>query len=258
MTSLEPSALAALQRDFAAALFDPELPVPASVQGAAARQRETRFAVYRNNVHASLTAALATRFPVVERIVGEEFLQAAARVFVRQHPPETPVLAEYGARFPDFLATFEPAQDLPYLADVARLEWLRTVAYHAADAAAAPLDDLASVAPQDLAAHGLRMHPAAACLASRYPIVSIWRTNTFDEQVGAVALAPETALVTRLDLTVLVTEVSPGTARLFACAAEGWPLGEAAAAAYATEPLLDLSAALALLFGSGAVARSNA
>ena len=59
-------------------------------------------------------------------------------VFVREQPPRSPLLAIYGDEFADFIAAFEPARELPYLADVARLEAARTRAYHAADAT--PLD----------------------------------------------------------------------------------------------------------------------
>jgi len=81
---------------------------------------------------AGLGKALKSRFPVVEKIVGEEFFAAMTRVFVKAQPPRSPLLATYGDDFPDFIATFEPARGLPYLADVARLEATRTRSYHAA------------------------------------------------------------------------------------------------------------------------------
>ncbi len=82
----------------------------------------------------SLIDALRTKFPATERIVGEEFFRAMARVFVIAHPPRSKILHTYGDDFGDFIAAFEPAAELAYLADVARLEAARTRAYHAADA----------------------------------------------------------------------------------------------------------------------------
>ena len=62
-------------------------------------------------------------FPVVCRLVDHPFFAYAAHEFLRDHPPRSRCLAEYGGGFPDFLAAFEPCSSLPYLADVARFEW---------------------------------------------------------------------------------------------------------------------------------------
>ncbi|WP_141701617.1 DNA-binding domain-containing protein, partial [Methyloceanibacter marginalis] len=77
-----------------------------------------RFAVYRNNVYASLIDVLGSRFPVSARLVGEEFFRAMARIYVAQTPPASPVLLHYGAEFADFVGTFPPASAVPYLACV--------------------------------------------------------------------------------------------------------------------------------------------
>ena len=122
--------LAGLQETFVHAVLRAGLLVPETVASMAGPSRERRIGVYRNNVKASLVAALVGAFPVVQRLVGEEFFEAAAFVFVEHHPPRSPVLAEYGAGFAAFLEGFEPARDLPYLADIARLEWARQQAFH--------------------------------------------------------------------------------------------------------------------------------
>lgn len=249
--------IAPLQRVFAAALMRPELPAPAGIAGRSEAQRTRRFNVYRNNVHASLAAALAARFPVVERLVGSEFFRAMALVFIERHPPASPVLAEYGGRFPAFLEVFEPVTELLYLPDVARLEWLRNLAYHAEDAVPAAISALAEVPAGELVHVRLVPHPAMSWLASDYPIVSIWRTNTHDESVrplGADA-AGEIALVTRPGLDVLVTGLPAGGGAFVAAIERGANLGTAACEAGEDTPAFDLPATLAALFGSGAITR---
>ena len=121
------------QAEFAGALLSTVRPVPAAVKGAAQGRVERRFAVHRNTVAASLIEALQARFPVVQRLVGEDFFRAMARAFVALEPPSSPLLFLYGESFAAFIARFTPAAPLPYLADVARLEYARGLAYHAAD-----------------------------------------------------------------------------------------------------------------------------
>ncbi|MGE0745516.1 MAG: putative DNA-binding domain-containing protein [Rhodospirillales bacterium] len=242
---VEPS-LAALQRGLAAAILERR---DVASTGLAAGWA-CRLDVHRNNVYASLTEALRARFPVIERLVGAEFFAATARAFIAALPPRTPVLLEYGGGFPAFLADFAPTRPYPYLPDVARLEWLRNEAFHAADAA--PLDPagLAAVPPDR--AGGLRFapHPAARAFASPYPAVSIWDTNTHDTTVRAIAADGEEAVVVRPDDIVRIVSVPPGGAALLQALSAGGTLSDAAAAA----PGIDLATALGVLLQAGAFA----
>lgn len=133
---------------FAAALLNPDLPPPTGLCARNGSDPSIRFAVYRNNVIFSLIDALADSFPVVQMLVGETFFRAMAREFAYQYPPRSPVLAQYGADFPGFIGDFQPAASLPYLADVARLEYAYIQAYHAADAAALPASQFAQTLAQ--------------------------------------------------------------------------------------------------------------
>jgi hypothetical protein len=193
--------------------------------------RSKRFRVHRNNVFASLIGALRARYPVIERLVGEDFFEAAAGHFIEAHPPRSPVLIDYGEGFSAFLGSFEPASTLPYLADVARLEWLRHRAYHAADRKALGPSDLAR-APSDRAfALTFEFHPSAALIVSPYPIVSIWETNAHEAETRPIGpdLAGEGALVVRPDDDVLVVRLDEAERAFAAALAGGTTLGEAAA-----------------------------
>ena len=91
---------------FVPALLDPQSAVPEGLVDVEGRAAGKRFDVYRNNVVVSLSAAMAVGFPVIEKLVGAPFFSAMAGVFVRAHPPRSPVLAMYGAAFPEFLESF--------------------------------------------------------------------------------------------------------------------------------------------------------
>ena len=121
------------QSDFIKAVFDAELDTPEGLCNPEGTPATKRFSVYRNNVAASLTEALEVTFPTVQKLVGEAFFKAMAGVFLRQHPPDSPLLMQYGTKMPDFLARFEPVIHLGYLPDVARIELALTQSYHGAD-----------------------------------------------------------------------------------------------------------------------------
>ena len=214
--------------------------------------RPKRFRVYRNNVFASLINALRSRYPVIERLVGEDFFEAAAGHFVKAHPPRSPVLIDYGKGFSAFLANFEPARPLPYLADIARLEWLRHRAYHAEDRKALRPSDLGGAPSDRISALQFVFHPSAALIISPYPIVSIWETNAYDAETRPTGpdLDGEAALVVRPEYEVLVVRLEEADHAFAAALAEGATLGEAAEGAEAGG--FNLAPALAKLIAAGA------
>lgn len=222
--------------EFRDALFGGPLPPDVTARDPA--EAGQRFSAYRNNVAHGLARALAQRFPVVERLVGAEFFGATAQVFLAAHPPRSPLLFQWGEAFPGFLRGFPPARGLPYLADVARLEWLRGEAYHAADASPVAPDALARAAGAAMALR-LGLHPSLRLFKSDWAAVTIWQAN----QPGAGppgpirADRPEGALVLRDAAdAVRVLPAGPGDRALVAALAAGRTLTAAAAEALLAEP----------------------
>ncbi|WP_334192570.1 DNA-binding domain-containing protein [Pararhodobacter sp.] len=205
----------------AAALWAPRTPEGLGPESS----RDRRFAIYRNNVQHGLSRALAARFPVIERLVGVAFFAAMARVFAASHPPRSPVLLDWGVSFAGFLATFPPARSLPYLPDVARLEWLRGLAYHAPDIAAADLAALGRTDPRRLR---LRLAPSVQAFAAASPAVSLWRLNQPGAAPEPLRAGPEQALIARNPgLAVLVEPLTAESHSLLCALLQGLPLAEA-------------------------------
>jgi hypothetical protein len=199
-------------------------------------EAERRFAVYRNNVAVSLAEALAARFPVIRRLVGDDFFRAMAGVYAVADRPASPVLAEWGAGFPAFLAGFPPLADYPFMADVARIELARGAAFHAADAGPVDPSVFAGADPARLV---LRLHPSVTVLRLGCAAVTIWAQN----QPGAAAAE------------VPATPISPGDAALIEGLQAGLPLAKAAAR---TPPGHDPQPVLLRLMRTGAIVRPEA
>ena len=233
-----------LQTPFAAALLDPALPVPPGLRVWNGSDPTVRFAVYRNNVVASLIDALAATYPVVQALVGVDFFRAMARLYVQAHPPRSRVMAFFGAELATFIAIFPPASSVPYLADVARLEFCQVQAYHAADVPAmAPEALQAALAnPQQLATLRLGLHPSLHVVDSPYAVVALWAVHHGGAPVADVD-QPQTALVLRHGFEVEILSVSAVAGRFMAALHQGHTLLAAASA----DPALDLPAILALL-----------
>lgn len=245
---------AALQTEFTAALVDADRPVPQALTSYTSRRPQKRFAVYRNNVVVGLVNALRSRFPATEKIVGEDFFVAMACLFVTAQPPRSKILSEYGEGFPDFVAHFEPAAELAYLPDVARLEAARTRAYHAADAEPVSAGTLAAIDPARIGDMRVALHPSLQIVRSRHPIVTIWAMNAGEAELGPVDFDDaQDALIVRPAFEVIVRQLPRGGAAFLLTLADGRTLAQAAEAALADAADFDLTANLTGLIASGAM-----
>lgn len=241
---------ATAQAALAAAVDDPAAAPPPAI---GARQRR-RLDVHRNNAAHARIEALRASFPATEKLVGQAFFTALARAFAETEQPVSPLMFEYGGGFSGFIAGFPPAAVVPYLADVARLEWLRLCAYHAADADPATLADVAALGTEALPTARLTCHPALGIIASRHPVRAIRATVMGAGDPGAVDMTrPESVAVTRPDLTVADHLLPPGAEIFLAALARGLALGPAAEAAAQT-PDFNLAATLETVFAIGAIA----
>jgi hypothetical protein len=220
----------------------------------AAAASQPGFAVYRNTILKSCIDNLAANFPTVLRLVGDTWFRAAALEHVLVAPPQQVSLFDYGHEFPAFLADFAPAAELPYLADVARLDRMWIAAHTAADAPPLGVRALAGIAPDALGAICLLPHPGArwACFDS-HPAYAIWSANrALRELDSTLPWKGDGALLTRVDGVVQWQPLEAGAAAfLDACAARS-PLADAAEHALSVQPTLDIAVTLALLIQAGA------
>ncbi len=230
--------LAAFQQRFAAALAAPE----ASAEPWAGASFTPALAVYRNTVATACIDALAAAYPTVAQMVGQAWFAAAALAFMATQPPADPRMTEFGGGFPDWLAAFPPAQDLPYLAPCARLDraWLE-----------------AHLAPGAPAARGLTPPPASAALAPHPSlrlfrfganVPSLWRAHRAEATPGPLDFVPaeEALAIWRPELAVEVRMLRPAEYAFLRACQDGATVAAALARAIAAAPPAEAAQTLRL------------
>ncbi|MBL8518493.1 MAG: putative DNA-binding domain-containing protein [Betaproteobacteria bacterium] len=232
--------LAALQREFLAAMQ--------GGGGIEARVRDTgrppaaaiRVAIYRNAVRANQRGALAAAFPVVEQLVGTAFFNEAADQCLARHPSTSGDLHDLGAALPGFLGEYSPAAALPYLGDLALLEWALDRAFHAADGTPITVAALADVPADALDRLVLVPAPGCALIESPWPILALWRAH---QPGGALPddfsldQGGETVAVYREGFECVAEALDPARAALLSVSLAGRPLASALdAPAFASTP----------------------
>jgi hypothetical protein len=211
---------------------------------------DVRIAIYRNTVRANYRNALGATYRVVSQLVGEAFFHAAVDAYVHASPSTGGDLNVYGGSFGEFLGAYPHAQDLPYLPDVARLEWAMDEAGRAADARGTPeaiLAALGKIPAERVTALRFALDPSCRLLTSPYPVLRIWQVHQpgyAGDMAVAFGEAKDQLLVRREAGVALVERLTAGDFALLRALADGGDLAAALDAAVVAEPMFDLGTSL--------------
>lgn len=219
------------------------------------RHAAKRLAIHHRHYETSLVTAILGKFPATAWLVGTPFLTQAAQQFVREHPPQAPCIAEYGADFPEFLSTRPTADRVPYLRPFAELEWHLGQVSVAIDRPAAGAEVFSGPSADALTNALLILQPGVRYLHAPWPIDDLIRLHLTDTAPSYLALELEDVWIEvrgargafhmkRLDAAEFVFRQA---LRL------GTPLGDAAEQALDAQPTFEPGGALAALFAEGLV-----
>jgi hypothetical protein len=243
-----------LQSGFAAALLDPNACRAAPGIRADGISPALRLGFYRINVLENYRKALAAAYPAIERLVGVGCFLHLASEYARRHASRSGDVGMHGERFADFLERHAVGRTLPYLADVARLEWAIEESFYEADRGVLPLERLAEVPAEQVAALRFHLTPSCRLLRSRYPVHRIWEISQADyageEQVNLDAGAVQ-LLVRRERYVVTLDPLPAGEFTMLDALRAGYGFGEAFAYALSLDTALDAGAFLQRHMASG-------
>lgn len=170
-----------------------------------------RLQVYRNNIFITLTQTLHSVYPSIQRLVGDEFFSGLCHEYIIRHPSTSGDLHAFGERFADFIHTFTPAKVLPYLSEVAQLEWAYHETFHERRCEPFDFNALRAVPEVEYEKLKFSLAPASRLFSFRYPILNIWQLcQQEDDAIACVDLAQggEHLLVIRRFLDVCFEKLS--------------------------------------------------
>lgn len=237
------------QRQFMAALYAGDENTSVATIMGNGLEPAARLRIYRHMCEAVQTDALRTTYPAVLALVGEAFFAQCARGYRRVHVSRTGNLQDFGAGFADYLATVPEARTLPYLTDVARLEWLHQEVALAADAVPLSVSTIGRLA----STASVTLHPSVRRLASPHAVLTIFRYAVQPE--GTRLQLPDTGenvVLWREDHEVAMAALDPASFACIEALARGY--GDASADAREIDPEFDLSACISSFAQHGLIA----
>jgi hypothetical protein len=213
-------------------------------------QPEKRFDIHRRHYEESLTAAVMSRFPATRWLVGPLRLEAAARIFVRTHPPTAPCIAEYGTAFPGFLETWPGTAHLAYVPAFADLDWHLGRLAVAVDLDALGAEQLTQFDPNELAASVVKLQPGTHYTHASWGIDTLMDIYLADAPLDSWTLGDDD---TRLEVrgargTFRFCRLTAADYAFRTALAAGRTLGHAAALALEIDPTFEAGAGLVTVF----------
>ncbi|MBS0456458.1 MAG: putative DNA-binding domain-containing protein [Proteobacteria bacterium] len=244
-----------LQREFLATVYDEAGTDVADVVVDEGLAPAVRVRIYRNSGVLVHTEALRTSYPAVLALVGEAFFEQSAIAYRAKYPSRSGNLQAFGARFGDFLESLPATQGLPYLGDVARLEWLRQQVALASDAGALTPAEVGRALRAVRGGARIGLHPSVRCLASAHPALTLWR-YAMQPTAERLTLSAEDefVLLWRSDGEVAMASVDSASFAFIESLTRGFALGAAHATACGQDPDFDPVACIVDMAYQGLIA----
>ncbi|MBO6503797.1 MAG: putative DNA-binding domain-containing protein [Kordiimonadaceae bacterium] len=124
---------------------------------------DQRLNIHHNNFRETLAGSLSGVFPALEAFVGAVFVKGALSEFCVAYPPKDASLLGYGSDFATFLDNHKASEQVPYAADLVRLEW----AIHELQL----VDEVVATEPSQ---NEWQLNPNARVIRSEFPLLSLW------------------------------------------------------------------------------------
>jgi len=182
-----------------------------------------RWHIYAAGYLTRLGEALENDYPALRRIVGRHPFDALVRRYARSHPPRSHDLGLAGDRLPRFLEADGLSRKLPFLPDLARLEWALAQAFVSEDARPLRWDDLQAMDAESVSEMHWRLMPGTTVLRSEWPLIELWECKDRSDREISVAVEgrPSIVLVFRRSYQAHCAPVDHAFARFVEAAADG-------------------------------------
>lgn len=186
-----------------------------------------RVSVYAHGYYGRIQEALAEIYAAVKHVLGEKIFNELVHAYAEQYPSGEYNLTYAGRNFPEFLKDPRVAEEMPFLSDLAQLEWQVSQAFHAYEGKPLETAALSRITPEDWEKARLTFQPSVSILRSEWPVLDIWKVR--NEPVETIKIdminRPQNVLAFRRGLEVHCAPLDLPQYRMLEGLLAGKPLG---------------------------------
>lgn len=186
------------------------------------------FSIYRNNIRSALISTLQETYPLIVKLLGEDFFKVACREYIAQYPSRSSNLNDYGEYFSHFLAHYPPVKNLIYLVEVAEFEWICHRLYFAADHSGFDVSRLRPLVKDQYENIHFSLHPALVVKKFHYPMLDIIDlcNHRSDKEVD-ITQGSINLIIARRDFEIKLIPIADADFQFLNAIQEGATLGQA-------------------------------
>ena len=178
--------LAEFQKRFLAGLYAPKLPWK-SLEPLLESGGRAGLEIYRRNLVFALIGALEATYRTTTEVLGQQNFRFLGKRYLHAHPSTEVDLTQFGAHFPNFLATCAEVDEHPWLRDLARLEQAWNQTARSEPGHAISRERIESLLAEDPSACVARLERSVRVLRFEFDVLACWRE--FGES-GRISIAP--------------------------------------------------------------------
>lgn len=196
--------LSETQRWFKSHLLDEPSSVDVALNSQGGVPGTERLGVYKEGYDVRIREALAEVYEAVRFVLGEPRFAVMAAEYAKRYHSRDYNLSRVGRHLPEFLKQSEYANGLPFIPDLARLEWLIADAFHSFHETPLVPADLAGISEERLLGARIIFQSGVAVCRSSWPVLDIWNARKTSRDKVDVNLVdrPQSLLVCRTGLQV--------------------------------------------------------
>lgn len=132
-----------------------------------------RLAIYFDSYRLRIIEALATAYPKLKTLLGDDLFDRLAREYIAKFPSTYHNIRWYGGHMREHLLYLLPEH--PIAAEMAAFEWALSLAFDAEDVPELSLQDLAEIPPENWHALQFKFQPAIQIVRFRWNVIPIWK-----------------------------------------------------------------------------------
>ena len=228
---------------------------------ATSEELKERLDVHRQTILENLVNALKITYPCIWKLVGESCARGIALSYIHDlgNLPKDGRAHDFGNNFPEYLKEFPSIKHIPYLSDVAKLEWLKSLSYHARISHKISFENIQNLNEDQLYKTCFEFNDSFHLLCSCHPLLEIQEIVDNNQENAKLSINEESFhyyVIYQKDYIVSTAEIEESHFLFLTLLREGKYFGDAADKCLFLFPDFDLSICIGFMINSGFIAAS--
>jgi len=153
---------------------------------------ETRLAIYQNAYALRLVEALASNYPVLATILGEDEFNQLALDYIANNPSTFKSIRWFGHELSEFIINNLDHQYNEAFVELAHFEWLQTCVFDAADDDIVTIEEMSRLPPEEWVDLTFTVHSSVHLIQLNWNVVAVYQAINANQSAPLLTKSNDT------------------------------------------------------------------